>query len=426
MKKARLFTITAVIALLIALGSFACAKVKLEVMDAWGVGPWTEGLYKEWSKVLEERLPDIEVEFIMVEKGNSIEKLTTLIAAGAEPDVSLGSSPEFGVHGHVLDLGPFFERDEEISLDDFFPTCVEYCTIIRDGKPFIWGIPGNSDSRPLWVNLDMLSEAGIGYEPETPWTWDEFVDMGRKLTERNSEGQIEHYAFDLPKGWPWSHSPFIWTNGGAMFQRNPKTGWIEKAVFDNPKTIEALTWLVELINRNIASPPGVGASFLAGKSAMTQSWMSIASWDIPFPFNIMPIPVPEAGMPSINIANGSSMGSIMKSTEHPEEAWKVLKLLAGDEGDWIRNKYMPHPPALVNSRFMDQWKARYNFRTDIFLQGILTGRLLPYSKLTVGAGEITQIMSAEYSKMWNEEIPPSEAVKNIDSRVNAILAEQQR
>ena len=57
-------------------------KVKIQVLDAWGPGPWQHGLYSDWSEALAERFPHIEVEFIPVLEGSSAEKLMVMIAAG--------------------------------------------------------------------------------------------------------------------------------------------------------------------------------------------------------------------------------------------------------------------------------------------------------------------------------------------------------
>lgn len=422
MRKSTFITTVALFLLLAMVVGLAQAKVNITVLDAWGPGPWTQGLYQEWSELLAKRLPEVDVEFIMTTQGSSIDKLATMIAAGATPDVSLGSQPEFGVTGHVLDLTPFIERDPVLRRAHFYPSSVDFNTIIKDGRPFMWGIPGNSDSRVLWVNMDLMANAGIDFNPEVPYTWNQFRDIGRKLTRRDSEAQVSQWGFALPLDWPWNFSPYIWTNGGTMLQRNEATGWNDKAIFANDKTIEALDWVVGLLG-DIAPPPGVGADFVGGKAAITQSWSSLASWDLPFTREVAPTPVPRAGMTSINVANGSSMGSILKYTKHPNESWEVLKLLAGDEGDCIRVKYMPHPPAVVNSKCMKDWQRQTEIRIDIFLQQIINGRLGEWSKIQYGAGDVGNIVNQEFQKMWRKEVSPREAMMQIDRRANAFFAE---
>ena len=226
--------------------------------------------------------------------------------------------------------------------------------MILDGEPFMWGIPGNPDSRPIWVNVDIFDELGIEYRPEVPWTWDEFANNARRMTRTDGNGEIS-VGFALPLDWPFNHFPYVWSNGGEMLERHPDTGWVHQAVANQPATIEAFDWLYSLMQRQIAPPWGVNPSFHSGQVVMTQSWSSIASTAFEFRADVMPTPVPAPGMPSINIANGSSMGSIIASTPHPQEAWEVLKFLAGEEGDGIRIRHMPHPPAVMNSRYLEFW-----------------------------------------------------------------------
>src|SRR5687767_8891324 len=79
--------------------------VPVQVLDAWGPGPWTERLYADWSAQLATKYPKVKVEFIMTPQGtSSVAKTTALLAAGTPPDVTLGSDLKFAFDGHLRDL----------------------------------------------------------------------------------------------------------------------------------------------------------------------------------------------------------------------------------------------------------------------------------------------------------------------------------
>src|SRR5688500_15338218 len=162
------------------------AAVPVQVLDAWGPGPWTERLYADWSAQLATKHPTIKVEFIMTPEGtNSVAKTTALLAAGTPPDVTLGSDLQFAFGGHLRDLEPIVRKDKEFASWQWNPPSWEYVNItLDDGQPMLWAMPGNSDARVIYVNLDMLAKEGISYTPNEPWTWDEFQQHTRKLTKR--------------------------------------------------------------------------------------------------------------------------------------------------------------------------------------------------------------------------------------------------
>src|SRR5690606_31316225 len=92
----RAFSSVAIIALLalaFSLPVMVSASTKIEVLYPWGPGP-RDNFIEDWTKALNERYPDIEVEFLWADEGSAYQKLLTLIAAGTPPDVTLASAPQ--------------------------------------------------------------------------------------------------------------------------------------------------------------------------------------------------------------------------------------------------------------------------------------------------------------------------------------------
>src|SRR5215204_5369834 len=179
-------------------GAGAESAVPAQVLDAWGPGPWTERLYADWSAQLAARHPRIKVEFIMTPEGtSSVAKTTALLAAGTPPDVTMGTDLQFAFGGHLRDLEPLVRKDREVASWQWNPPSWEYVNItLDDGKPMLWAMPGNSDARVIYANLDLLAKEGIPYTPDQPWTWDELQLHARKLTKRRADGAFEQVGFN--------------------------------------------------------------------------------------------------------------------------------------------------------------------------------------------------------------------------------------
>jgi multiple sugar transport system substrate-binding protein len=118
----------------------------------------------------------------------------------------------------------------------------------------------------LFYNKDVLEAAGI----QPPKTWDELSAAAKQLTEGDRYG-LAFSAFTSEDGTS-QFLPFMWSNGGS--EKNINT----------PETVQALQFLVDLVNDHSASnsvvtwkQADVLAQFQAGKAAM----MINGPWEIP-------------------------------------------------------------------------------------------------------------------------------------------------
>jgi multiple sugar transport system substrate-binding protein len=140
-------------------------------------------------------------------------KMTAALAGGKYPDVvyifgpnvaNLARSPK------ALDLTEAV-KTRAWNWDDFFPAARQAVTI--DGK--VRAIPALIDSMAVVYNKKLFSQAGIP-APKADWTWDEYRDIAKKLTNK-SKGMFG-------TGWPgvgdedtvWRLWPMIWDLGGDV------------------------------------------------------------------------------------------------------------------------------------------------------------------------------------------------------------------
>lgn len=144
---------------------------------------------------------------------NLYQKMTAALAGGKYPDVvyqfgpnvaSLARSPK------ALDLTDAV-RDAAWDWDDFYPPAREAVTV--DGK--VRAVPAVIDSMAVVYNRRLFRAAGIP-EPRAGWTWDDYRDIAKRLTD-SGKGQFG-------TGWPavgdedtvWRLWPMVWQLGGDV------------------------------------------------------------------------------------------------------------------------------------------------------------------------------------------------------------------
>jgi len=179
------------------LGAISSAQNITLTFIGWEASPLeTASVQKGLARFMELH-PNVKVEYTPV-AGEYHPRLLTMIAGGTAPDVFFVGSRSYRdlvKRNVLLDLTPYFEQ--EYQLTDFVPSDREKMSI--DGK--IYGISSCIVVPQLYYNKDLFDAAGLPYPPSNPadaWTWDEFVEVAKKLTivEGNRTTQFGAYGFE--------------------------------------------------------------------------------------------------------------------------------------------------------------------------------------------------------------------------------------
>ncbi len=131
-----------------------------------------------------------------------------------------------------MDCSEEFQK-RGIDPDSVWP-CVKP-TFMHEGKPY--GFPGNAGANAVWYNKRLFDEAGVAY-PADDWTWDDFIEIGKKLTKRNERGQLERVGF-----------VGYWDDIGLLVRYGANTYCPEKtrSILDAPNAGEAVQFLQDLV-----------------------------------------------------------------------------------------------------------------------------------------------------------------------------------
>ena len=106
----------------------------------------------------------------------------------------------------------------------------------------VWGMPGYTNVRGLFWNIDILNEVGLD-SSQGPQTLEELEDLAAKATRVESDGRITRLGFApwlggyYPAGWFWSF-------GGDIY--DPQTGM---PTLTREENVDAWHWVQEWAQR---------------------------------------------------------------------------------------------------------------------------------------------------------------------------------
>ena len=270
---------------------------------------------------------------------NSLPEVITLCCQFIRP---------FMIAGLALNLDNVIKKDwKQTDIDDFYKTQYEAFKI--EGKQM--GIPVYANVNIMFVNRNLLKQAGLAY-PADDWTKAQFLDYAVKL---NKPGGSQ-WGFDMSFDGADRNCTWIYNQGGEP--HDPKDGpLVTKLTYDNPKSIEGLEFLRDLIwkqqvaPKNDADRGGVGRNdaFLAGKIGMIMDAASSTGGDLfnkapaaGLDWDFMPLPKGPGGY-GARVSTDGFM--IDKNAKYVDQSWAVMKELTNAEGNVARGTLQRQQPA---------------------------------------------------------------------------------
>ncbi|MFJ9050721.1 ABC transporter substrate-binding protein [Streptomyces bacillaris] len=166
-------------------------------------------LVKEWNAAH----PDVQVEYVQGSWDNVHDQLLTSFEGGEAPDIIHDASDDladFAYGGYLTDLRPLLPERLKADIPER-----SWRTTTFDGG--IYGVPFLQEPRVLIANTELLKASGARIPtPERPWSWAEFREVSKALTEKGRYGVA----------WPLKEPVSVTLNlglsgGGQLFHRDP-------------------------------------------------------------------------------------------------------------------------------------------------------------------------------------------------------------
>tara|TARA_B100000767_G_scaffold248736_1_gene249856 strand:- start:4010 stop:5296 length:1287 start_codon:yes stop_codon:yes gene_type:complete len=177
-----------------------------------------------------------------------------------------------------IDLFTLIEEDVVVAISDIANTPEDqewidgfYDGFMKDaefeGKTY--AIPFQRSTPVYYYNKDAFRAAGL--DPETPpKSWAEMIEMGKKLTIRDDNGNVTQWGTRIPTlglGGAWLFGGLVVSKGDVL---TTETG--TEARIDTPATRASLEFLLELSKQGVMAPGGISwgdtpKAFLEGQTA---------------------------------------------------------------------------------------------------------------------------------------------------------------
>ncbi len=286
--------------------------------------------------------PAMQVKMLGIASGGQYRtKLLTMISGGTAPDLMVLLEPwmaDYASREVLLNLQPYMENDKEFQSfkEDIYPSSLK----ASQYEGIFYSAPFWTDSMALFYNKDIFDKEGISY-PDSQWDLDKLLSVGKKLTKDfDGDGRIDQYAFFdyfilAPFGGLYT---YIKRNDGQLFSEDGS-----KCLIDTPKSIEAIAYCFDLINKYHISPSPLSGderlqdyekSFLSGRVAMTIS----GRWSMPMFSDSKNLRWAVAPQPQGEKVFKPSSGAVLAvsgQTKYPKECWEFLKFIMGEEAQKI-------------------------------------------------------------------------------------------
>jgi ABC-type glycerol-3-phosphate transport system substrate-binding protein len=256
-----------------------------------------------------------------------VQKVQVSAAAGSElPHVILVDmfyAPIVNELTGLVDLNPYLANDPSISPDDFYENLKNYSNI--DGKQI--SLHGYANNLILFYNKKLFKDAGLDPE-KPPLTWTDLIEDGQKLLQTgilpvvfdfSSDSYYEHLS--------WMFQTLVWQNGGEMWDST----WQPK--FNSPEGIEALQFIVNLIDNKISTLAPPDDAFDQGKAAMLMGgcWNSSKFLDS-LGSDLGAAPLPYSKAPATN-TGGEHLMIVPSDKVHEDASWKYVSFMLSEPAE---------------------------------------------------------------------------------------------
>lgn len=292
--------------------------------------------------------PGVHIELYQQGWAGYHEKLLAMAAGGIAPDVMVLSRlqvPTFAESGVIQPIDPWFAKEPT----DFKRDIIEVFSGTYNGK--LYGIPIWGGPTVLAYNADLFYNAGLT-QPMTlaqkgAWTWDTFVDFGKKITKDingDGTGDVFMHARLGTRAADWYIK--LRTFGSDVITPDGKP------VTDVNGIEKGLQFWSDLAWQHHITPTGKEkSSFTQGTEAMYFSWIS----DTPNYYlsskNLfhMELTTPPSGPAGSFTLMGGCPIAISSTSKNAYEAYKFARWYAMETDHWR----LRGAPASMNSMRRD-------------------------------------------------------------------------
>jgi len=335
MKKSRIIFVLLILLLSCMVFTFALAEEKVTLRVLLYTTQPPASMHDELIEKFEKENPNISISVRRVPFGELYRQTTISVASDDPPDVFYVDGPMTASYAYNKILLPLDDYYTEEELKDFLLASIKEGSY--NGK--LYSVPERQSAIALFYNKDYTDAAGI-YPPkelENAWTWPEFLEVLKKVTKRDEDGNVQTWGLtQVSKHTLYSDLTIIRSAGQSKNSLTYKAISDDKTTvsgyLDSPEAKEAFQFLQDLHQKYKVTP-------LEQTPDMFENGMSVfhmspghtsGRLEKEFPdLNWGVTPLPYFNTPITH--TGSFHFGVSRKTEHPDEAVQFVKFMTNTE-----------------------------------------------------------------------------------------------
>lgn len=315
---------------LAAIGDDDQVEIVFESYNLSNVGTWADAINQLLEEFMDEH-PNIEVVGQPVSSDSTAASVQQQLLAGDPPDVAQLVFSELDFAATTLGAQNLTELVGQEGLDEHFGGDHPYherAEVLADWDGSTYGLPYVFSTPIVWVNEDMLADAGLDPATVDLSTWDAVADAAAAVTE--STGKPSASVSCIATGGSWCMQGLFKSNGAAVLSDDRSTiEFGSDAAVDTVQTFRDMYDAGLLTNEDVTSQY---ESFAQGKtaihvntSALQGAFMQGAETD---GWTLNAHTLPAFGDHAVVPTNSGSMLTMFSQDPQKQAAsWELMKFM---------------------------------------------------------------------------------------------------
>ncbi|NNJ30230.1 ABC transporter substrate-binding protein [Lacrimispora defluvii] len=377
--------------------------------------------YKAIFDAFTAKYPDITVEPVEFAADEYDNTITTQLGGKQDFDVVFTKgTPALSAlitQGHVLALDDFMAKDTSFNKDNYLGLMDQ---LQMDGKTY--AVPFRKDNNMIFYNKDLFDKAGVPY-PEDGMTMKEYHELAAKMTSGTGNDKV--YGAHVHT---WPSNVYNYARRIESFDQLNKDTYMNLKPYYEEILAMQDEGLVQDYGALKSSNIHYSGVFYNQQAAMLQ----IGTWYInmclenvkDFKWGCCSIPN-EEGIGNTNAVGGVTPIAIGAYAKHPEEAWKFITTVCGEEGaELLANSgIVPGYNSEKINAIFDAIPEKYPNAPEKLSKYINVGKYVIEQRMDKHTKDIDNIITEQHSAIMTKSVTVDEGLKKLIERVSEVQAQ---